>query len=302
MKNNALYYPYINVPKSKWLMENLLYWDKLYSIIPIQTYKNKSDITTFTRDLLETDLLKIIHPRDYLDELRSFEELILEKGIEFQQKNKFESSKDKYSLIHIEKLGNIVFELKELKLIEESKKGYPWYKMNKEFSKIFMKELASSLSKIEQLDCTPITNKNYKLNKEKIKIQDELLHFTMPVPDFTKDIDLVKIIEFRKKNKSAVIDYKNIIEEITLNILSQRKKYRKDQMELEKIRIKEAVEKLNSEISESWKHQLKKIIMPIQTFIDPSANDILEFIPSKKEKHSLAYITSLERFDFKVKN
>lgn len=96
--------------------------------------------------------------------------------------------------------------------------------MNKKFSKIFMKELANSLSTITQLNCTPITNKNYKLGKEKIKIKDELLHFVRtPVPDFTKDIDLGKIIEFKKSNQSSIIDYRNTIEEITLNILSQEK-------------------------------------------------------------------------------
>ena len=302
MKNNALYYPYINVPKSKWLMENLLYWDKLYSIIPIQTYKSKSDITTFTKKLLDNDLLKIIHPRDYSDELRSFEKLILTKGLKFKQKNEHKALRNKFSLIHIEKLGNIVYELKDLKLIEESEKGYAWYKMNKKFSKIFMKELANSLSTITQLNCTPITNKNYKLGKEKIKIKDELLHFSMPVPDFTKDIDLGKIIEFKKSNQSSIIDYRNTIEEITLNILSQKKKYRRDQIEHEKIKLNKIVEELNSEISKSWKYQLKKIIVPIKTFIDSSPTDILEFIPSKQEKKCISYITSLERFDFRLKN
>ncbi len=30
MKDNALYYPYINLPESDWLLKRLLYCDKMY--------------------------------------------------------------------------------------------------------------------------------------------------------------------------------------------------------------------------------------------------------------------------------
>ena len=73
MKKNALFYPYINLPeKEQWLIQNLLYWDKLNSIVPTQFNHDESNLTDTMIELKNKELVNFIHPMDYLNEIPNF--------------------------------------------------------------------------------------------------------------------------------------------------------------------------------------------------------------------------------------
>ena len=299
MKNNALYYPYINPPKSKWLLEKLLYWDSISSIIPSQVEASKDELEPLTKDLISARLLKLIKPFDY--NLSIFQSRFLEVA-----KNFTPSSITK-TRIHIEKIGNLSYDLTELGLLKHGEYSYPWFKMNSELAFIFMKMLVEELSKIPDLNATTITD-SLPQNIEKERIREDVLSFCMPLPNVDK-ISIDKILKFKEKHAPLIIGYRNRIEEITLNIINQDEKTRKDRFELEKSKFNEEIKELNEAISSSWKPSIERIIIPIVSTVGGyygggyigsaigfSSSIVSPLIDSfNKEKNPLSYYTSMER-------
>lgn len=301
MKNNALYYPYINPHESKWLFEKLLYWDTLYSIIPYQVEASKEEIEPLTQDLISAELLREIKPHDY--DLSIFQSKFLEIA-----KNFTHTSNTK-TRIHIEKIGNLSHDLTELGLLEHGEYSYPWFKMDSELAFIFMKMLAEELSKTPDLNATTITD-SLPRNIEKERIREDVLSFCMPLPDIDK-ISIDKILKFKENHTHLIVGYRNRVEEMTLNIINQDENTRKDRFELEKSKFNEEIKELNEAISSSWKKPLiERIIIPIVSTVGGyftgggaigSAIGFTSSIGSplissfNNEKNPLSYYTGIER-------
>jgi hypothetical protein len=62
--DNALYFPYINLPDTPWLRRLLLYWDAIEAIIPSELLEgSRVELSDGTRDLMSRGLLRPIDPR-----------------------------------------------------------------------------------------------------------------------------------------------------------------------------------------------------------------------------------------------
>ena len=72
MKNKVLYFPYIDVPRSAWLIRMLLYWDTVGVIMPYQFVEEPEELTEFTRDLLKAGLLAQVIPGWYIGDIPKF--------------------------------------------------------------------------------------------------------------------------------------------------------------------------------------------------------------------------------------
>ena len=113
MKDNALYYPYINLPESDWLMKRLLYWDKMYSIATYETIHNKKDLTPLMQELSEDDnLFQFIKPLDYYHKLENFRNSFLETAKDFQFNNPYQN--ENMTRIHIEKISDLSNQLENM--------------------------------------------------------------------------------------------------------------------------------------------------------------------------------------------
>ena len=304
MKDNALYYPYINLPESDWLMKRLLYWDKMYSIATYETIHNKKDLTLLMQELAEDEnLFQFIMPLDYYDKLTDFRNSFLEIAQDFQFNHPYK--KENTTRIHIEKISDLSNQLKEIGVIKDL--NYPWYEMDSDLADIFMKHLAIELCDISDIKATPITTSDFTFDRQ--FIENEVLNFTMPLPE--GKIELKKIREFRERNKQTVKRYRDKIDDITNKILKGNSfEERQDLLNDARKYFTEELEILHSEISRLWKKQSKHIILPIVstiagglsggvsgavvgliTAVGPNIYDSLE----KKEKNVLTYATDLQR-------
>src|SRR2546426_3492340 len=72
MRNRVLYFPYIRVPKSTWLIRNLLYWDQVSSIVPSQFTEEPESLGQYTRSLVTEGLVFQVIPRVYISEVPRF--------------------------------------------------------------------------------------------------------------------------------------------------------------------------------------------------------------------------------------
>jgi hypothetical protein len=123
MRDNALYFPYINVPQSSWFTRVLLYWDQVSSIVPSEYIYHPEQLDPYMHELVTAGLVQQIIPLRYVDEVRCFEEAFL-RYIDTRMRrsgNRIEHSTPRPTSIHIEKLGNIGKELVDRRLATNEK-------------------------------------------------------------------------------------------------------------------------------------------------------------------------------------
>jgi len=112
MRNNALYFPYISLPKEEWTIKTLLYWDKLSSIVPMDHIDAPEQLTPFMRKLVSNDLVDQVFPGPLLHKVESFEQSFirfLKPKVEFYRSHPLRpfSVAGRRNRVHVEKLGKI---------------------------------------------------------------------------------------------------------------------------------------------------------------------------------------------------
>ncbi len=77
MRSNALYFPFIDIPNSSWMIHTLLYWDKVSSIVPLEYVLRPSAHTKFMRDMVEAELVEQVFPSHHIWKIDGFEETFI---------------------------------------------------------------------------------------------------------------------------------------------------------------------------------------------------------------------------------
>ena len=210
MRDNALYFPYISVPKDKWTIKTLLYWDKLSSIVPMDHIDNPQQLTPFMQTLVQENLVEQVFPAHHLYKIPDFERCFI-KLIEHRiNRKQFISSKQSRmhterlqprSTIHAEKLGEIPEFLIEQGLAERV--NWAWYEVESWVANLFMAYLASCLGALDQVNAAPVTNQaafsqmfgnltpRFKRSNttHHNKARDVILRSLLPAPDETVTLD-----------------------------------------------------------------------------------------------------------------
>lgn len=259
MKKNALYFPYINIPSSRFLIETLIYWDKLSSIVPYEFHADPSNLSKRMQELSSAGLVDHILPLDYFSKLKNFEETFITIATSWKEQNnnrQFESSK-----IHIEKLGDLRCQLIDLKLAKDA--SHPWVEMPTPLADIFMAYLASELGKLPNLNATPITDildSNQNENNIAI-IRQDILNDILPIPQGKISID--NILKFKNDFGHLTSKFRNKIEEECIGILSTDESYREEKVQTVKVRLQDEINDISEAMNYSWKDIAYKSIVPL---------------------------------------
>lgn len=75
--NNLLYYPYISVPKTDWLIRALLNYDNIASIVPYQYFVEPELFEPFMREVIQNNLIELVDPMDVINNSQEVNELFL---------------------------------------------------------------------------------------------------------------------------------------------------------------------------------------------------------------------------------
>ncbi len=197
MRDNALYFPYISIPNSTWVMKTLLYWNRISSIVPIE-YVDKPELhSEFMLNLLREGLVEQIFPQQHLYQVRGFEEEFI-NYISRKITHNRNSHKNKRFLVHIEKLGNLPSWLIERDLAE--KVDYSWYAIEDWVAAPYMAYLANILGSIDEVNAAPVTDSQYLSNYYQVyekggrnsdlsESRDYILTQLLPYPDETISLD-----------------------------------------------------------------------------------------------------------------
>lgn len=252
--SKVLYFPYISLPKSNWMIRTLLYWDEIGSIVPISYSREPKKLEPFMRELVAANLVKQIFPSDYIHNISDYDDAFLDM-IDSSTYRQIISSRhnEKYNYIkiHIGKLGKIGSELVKRRLAKRI--DYEWYYVDTNIGHMFMTYLATLIGGVSGYN--PITDNrvvmdnfiNTDLNQMEYS-RTKILSNILPGPTEINSVD--ELYNFKGKYQNELIRFRNKIETIILN----NELYPNDQREK---RLDIAISELNLEI-EDLSEKMKK--------------------------------------------
>jgi len=216
MNEKALYYPYINIPKSKWITQQLLYLDKLGSIVPSDYIYMPENLTGYMRDLVSAELVEQIFPAEYIPYNSNFEDafirLLKDKNIIGRKKllgnNGFK--------IHIEKFGErLKRELEKMRLLRRI--DYKWCYVEKTTAILLMTYIATFISSLPEISMKPITDNPEYLNpftetsnRYGIELKTTILKELLPVPNSIVPVN--KLVKFKEKYSDLLLSFRKEID------------------------------------------------------------------------------------------
>ena len=281
MRDNAIFFPYINVPSNAWFFRVLLYWDKVSSIIPYDHIFNPDLLTPYMRDLVVAELVEQISPGGYIHNIPHFEEAFLNyicNQINFKKYRRHKNLllKNPFS-IHIEKMGNIAEELIDLGLAKHD--HYPWFLVEDWVANAFMCYLATSLGNLGEINASPVTNnlenskllrinKNFILTKERKyvrrrnNVRDVILNNILPGPIELPPID--DLINFKLSYGNKLSELRNTIEGYCIDLANIRNnEERNERVQILNKTIENDVQEISKIMESSWKRITFGTLMPI---------------------------------------
>lgn len=262
--NNLLYFPYISLPNSQWLIQNLLYWDKIGSIVPIDYLENPDLYDSYMKELVQEELVEQISPAYHISKIEKFSENFIKYidsdpyFLNHNNNQNIVGNRSLSSMIHIEKLDDIGTELVRRNLARKEKSSR-WYKVESYTANLFMTYLATSIGRITDytpstdkyeglslLTTKPTKNHTSRYNKKRDVIRTKIFKEIMPVPSHVDNV--YDIIEFKNKYKNELSRYRNYIESVIMDLEIAPDDQQKDRWD-------RFIEKSNDE-----KHQIEKMI------------------------------------------
>lgn len=276
MRNNALYFPFINVPSNSWFFRVLLYWDKVSSIVPYDFVSNPELFSPHMRDLVTAELVEQVIPGQYVYQIPHFGDAFLEYVWKQMQKRgiiKTERLSNPF-LIHIEKMGGIEKKLVNLRLAEPAK--YPWYHVEDWVAEAFMCYLASTLGMMNDVNAAPVTNnrrtsqifrrRTVTINSqnyiEMARIRQLFLSNLLPSPIEPLDID--KLTAFKLSHGRLMSKLRNTIEGSCAEIANiQNDEGRELRINTFLQEIEDDVETISDAMKSKWKRISFGSLIPI---------------------------------------
>ena len=252
MRNNALYFPFISVPDSKWAVQTLLYWDKVASIVPTDFIHNPNLHSSFMQALVTEGMVEQIFPGSYLYQVADFEDIFInyiESKLRERRRGRFfdlikqRKIYSKRVPVHIEKMGELPRWLEKNNLAK--KVDYSWYDVEDWVAAPFMAYLANVLGSLEEVNAAPVTDdvnlsKFYQIYNnskaaESSVPRDYILQQLLPIPD--ENVSLDSLIKFKQDHGHLLPQLRNKIETYSVELATipgqQERKGRADSIILE---------------------------------------------------------------------
>ncbi len=172
MKNNLLYYPYINLPENTWLTRMLLYYDQIGTITPPIYKSHPNKFMPYTLDLIKENLVIQVFPSQYVYSIdrfaESFEEYIDSLGDGLisrrrsfrKQDNPFHPNRVK---IHVSKMEPLCDYLVRNRLAQKA--DNQWYDVEDSTALDFMSYLAAMIGQVDEAGFVPVTDEAFLLNR-----------------------------------------------------------------------------------------------------------------------------------------
>jgi len=228
---------YIQVPNNSWFSNILLYWDRVYSIVPLEYYSYPTLLEDHTRTLIKENLLKPLHPAYYIEKIPDFETRFLA----IADKQNSHHNDTTTTRVHIEKLGSLSNELIERGYAKRLE--YPWFSVKRNIANQFMLYLATELGKLNQIHAKPVTDelihnevcqirekRQHKLELTISQIRPPILKQLLPSP--IEEIEPRAILSFKEDHGDLLVKFRGAIEDKLIDLAALPEDTRDDAISL----------------------------------------------------------------------
>lgn len=213
MKENALYYPYIDVPNQNWIFHTLLYWDTLYSIVPTDYIYEPQMHSPFMQEMLVHELVRPVTPVQYLgyEELSRFADFVEERARQFKPFLSRHRGASQLTQIHFEKFSDITERFVELGLAVPS--GGAWYNMSNQLASSLMFFIANVIARQNEINADAVTWKRIGLLRTagRHKVRKEILSYLLPLPE--DKLSIKDVAMFKQKNGHLLFRFRRFVED-----------------------------------------------------------------------------------------
>jgi hypothetical protein len=244
--NNALYFPYISIPRTPWLIQALLYWDRVASIVPREFSATPEKLQPHMRQLIADGMVNFIDPQDYMWRIPNFEENFI-RILDSKPKHFWQSSyakanpqhkmglerihseklnprfSNQNTQIHADKLSPLIQELIERGLASPG--GGKWYYIEEQVANYFMTYLAIGISR--EANYRPVSDKYSGLSAFsedafggrpplRSRLRARVLEEILPAPAVVEDFR--DIYRFKERYNDQLKGFKRRIERFLVNI------------------------------------------------------------------------------------
>lgn len=227
MSDNAIYFPYIDVPQGQWLTRVLLYWDSLLSIVPYEYLNSPERHAPEMRELLTAGLVVPCIPGQYVggnkDVADTFLAYVEERHSRLSPAHSLNREVPSTS-VHIEKLDGIADGLVKLGLA--TYKNGPWYDLKPWVATAFMAYLATILGKQPGVDAAPLTHDRISYSllvgrkslpaERREDIRDVLLKGVFPRPSLPPTLE--SLVNFKDQYRYELRRLRIAVEEESIRI------------------------------------------------------------------------------------
>lgn len=249
MAQTILYYPNINIQDGAWLRNAILYWDEISSIVPYENYPDFSPELLYLQNL---GVYKPIYPQElfFSEFAEDFSNSIVKKinaydryrknlpnGLRIERsrihKNKIYAPA-LHELIHYEKLPqNLLSMFKEKRYVNDYNTD-GWMEIDSKVAQIYMRTLAEYSIKCSNKDIvlgTDTINHSCEIysnarNRTDVRTQCCKINIENCLPQPSMDVSYEDILNFKKRRKDELHEFKSKIRELETNI------YHADSLEL----------------------------------------------------------------------
>ncbi len=267
MRSNALYFPYINVPQSSWVLSSLLYWERFSAIVPYEYVAEPRRYSPWMRDLVAAGLVKTIQPVDHMDGLPQDVGLPFVDVAQRWLDARGGDTGTHFASIHAEKIGDWFFgPLQEMGVLTPG--DYPWYRMPTPLANRFMAYLATLLAELDSVDATPLTDSEPRTRvfggNARDDTRSQLLSKVIPLPllDDTADIDA--IVAFKERYGSQAARFRRRIEEEVIAIASVADLAQRNEMAaLVGTRLSDEIDELHEALAGRWRKIVFGSLLPV---------------------------------------
>lgn len=269
IKNNLLYYPYINLPENTWLTRMLLYYDRIGTITPLSYQRHPNRFLPYTLDLIKENLVLQVFPYQYVDSVdrfvESFEGYIESLGDELISRRKSFREKGKlfrpnHMKIHVSKMQSLCNYLVRKRIAKKA--DNEWYDVEYSTALDFMSYLAAMIGQVDEAGFIPVTDALFPLNRlvrsisydarvenKTREIRTQLLTNLFPAP--TQPLKALDILRFKEKHSDKLSEFRYYVENSIIDILKNTNEdLRSRQVALFNQKAQEDIEEIEASMSE----------------------------------------------------
>ena len=230
MVQNALYYPFIHVPKNAWFTRVLLYCDKVGAIVPYDYIDDPDRLGDYMVGLVRENLVEQVIPGAHLWKVDNFRDAFLEYiDAKYGENNEPAT----WASVHSEKLGSLSIHMEKLddltdKLCErglakrnEENEYSPWIQIEAKVANDFMAYLASVLGQIPGEETfVPITNETKQIrpfagdDSDQTLLRLQLRHLVLDeiLPSPTQAVEPARLHDFKEEHSGKLRTFQRHIE------------------------------------------------------------------------------------------